>query len=224
MTIGELIKKYCYEHNISGRKFGEQCGITSGYVSMIINGRNSQTGRPPIISIEKYQRIADAMGMSLDELFNTIDNAPIKLPRKSELNIINFKDIQHHKIPLIGSVAGGEPIYDEEVDLWLDGPIKAQCAVKLNGQSMEPIYKDGDIIYIREQPNVDDGTIAVVILDDEACLKRVYHIDNGLQLCSENPKYKPIIATFEEYNSIRILGIPCGYTRIYGNGTMDVVS
>lgn len=117
------------------------------------------------------------------------------------------------RIPLVGSVAGGEPIYDEEIDMYVFGPGKADCAVRLKGHSMEPMYVDGDIIYVRLTPNVHDGEIAVVILDDEATLKRVYHTQNGLQLLSENPKYPPITATFDEYNTIRILGTPCGFTR-----------
>jgi len=219
MNIGEIIKEYCYEHGMPAREFAEKCGVTAGYISMLINGKNSKTGRPMTPTIETYNSMAGVMGLTIEELFDKMDNAPVRLRHdRSELKLVDFKDLQRHRIPIIGSVAGGEPIYDEEVDLHVDGPTKATCAVRLKGQSMEPIYKDGDLIYIREQPNVDDGTIAVVILDDEACLKRVYHIENGLQLLSENPKYKPIIATSDEYDSIRILGIPCGYTRMYDNG------
>ena len=55
------------------------------------------------------------------------------------------------------------------------------------------------------------GEIAAVVLNDEATLKRVYHIKNGLQLLSENPRYAPMIFTLDECDSIRILGKAVGF-------------
>ena len=216
MKIGEIIQKYCFDQRISAREFARRSGVTSGYISFLVNEKNPRTGRPITPTIETYDGIAKAMGITIEELFGMMDNAPVQLRgNNADCAFIDIGDLQQHRIPVIGSVAGGEPIYDEEAELYTDGPTRASCAVRLKGQSMEPLYMDGDLIYIRTQPNVDDGQIAVVILDDEACLKRVYHLTNGLQLLSENPKYKPIIATSDEYNSIRILGIPCGFTRMY---------
>ena len=215
MTISEIINDFLKRRVMSQRKFAEKCGISTAYMSQIINGRNPQTGKPPKLSIEMYQTLADAMGMTLDELFNQIDDSPVELKAKTTLDVISIDSLRHHKIPLIGSVAGGEPIYDEEFDLMIDGPHKASCAVRLKGDSMKPTYLNGDIIYIREQPDVRDGEIAVVFLDDEAVLKRVYHTKYGLQLLSDNKLYKPIDATLGDYDNIRILGIPCGYTRMY---------
>ena len=214
MRIGEIIKKYCHDHGVSGREFALKSGLTSGYISMLTLGRNPKTQRAVKPTIETYKKLAAAMGISIDDLFEQLDEPPIDFPSR-EVEFFKIADLAHHKIPLIGSVAGGEPIYDEEIDLMIDGPTKASCAVRLVGHSMEPTYMDGDIIYIRTQPDVNDGQIAVVITDEEACLKRVYHIPNGLQLLSENPKFKPITATTDEYNTIRILGIPCGFTRMY---------
>ena len=64
----------------------------------------------------------------------------------------------------------------------------------------------GDVVFIRKQDDVDDGQIAAVIIDEEATLKRVYHIKNGLQLIPMNSKYAPMVFTFDECDSIRILG------------------
>nr|DAE53209.1 MAG TPA: LexA repressor [Caudoviricetes sp.] len=67
---------------------------------------------------------------------------------------------------------------------------------------------DGDIVFIREQPSVNDGEIAAVIIEDEATLKRTYfnRENNTLQLVAENPAYRPLIYTGESLNTIRILG------------------
>ena len=67
---------------------------------------------------------------------------------------------------------------------------------------------DGDIVFVRKQDMVDDGEIAVVLIEDEATLKRV-HYDreaNVLSLYAENPKYKTMRFYGEQLNQIRILG------------------
>lgn len=67
---------------------------------------------------------------------------------------------------------------------------------------------DGDIVFIKEQPLVNDGEIAAVIIENEATLKRVYfdRNTNTLQLVAENPAYRPMVYVGESLNCIRILG------------------
>ena len=67
---------------------------------------------------------------------------------------------------------------------------------------------NGDIVFIKEMPMVNNGEIAAVIIDNEATLKRVYYYpENGkLVLQAENPKYEPLVYIGEELNQIRILG------------------
>lgn len=68
MTVGEVISKYCDTQGISFRQFAEKSGLTSGYVSMLVNNRNPKTGKPPVPKIKTYQQIADAMGITINEL------------------------------------------------------------------------------------------------------------------------------------------------------------
>lgn len=82
------------------------------------------------------------------------------------------------KVPLIGTIACGTPILAvENIECDVDMPenIRADFALRCKGDSMidAHIY-DGDIVYIRKQPIVDNGEIAAVIIDDEATLKRFY--------------------------------------------------
>ena len=205
-SIGERIKIRRKEIGMSAKELGEIIGKTESTIFRYEKGRISNVDSNIIVPIAEALRTTPAYLMGWDDESTS---------RKKVSNIIQFDQLAHHKIPLAGSVAGGEPIYDEEVDLFIDGPTKASYAVRLKGHSMEPLYKDGDIIYVREQPDVHNGQIAVVAIDGEATLKQVYHIPNGLQLISENHDYPPIIATFDEYNDIRIMGIPVGYTRMY---------
>lgn len=219
MTIGEYIEQYIFDHGLSKNKFANICGISPSYVTFLIQAKHPVTGKKIKPSMDALNKIAKGTGITIDELLLTIEDAPIELRQSIAGNarIVNMSDIQRHRIPLIGSVAGGEPIYDEDIDLFIDGPTKATCAVRLRGESMTPTYMSGDIIYIREQPDVRDGQIAVVFLNDECTLKHVYHINNGLQLIADNPRFKPINATFDDYETIRILGVPCGFTRMYDN-------
>ena len=65
---------------------------------------------------------------------------------------------------------------------------------------------DGDIVYIKRQPTVQNGDIAAVLIDDSATLKRVYKTGNTLQLRAENSKYAPLNFTIDNCDNIRILG------------------
>ena len=71
---------------------------------------------------------------------------------------------------------------------------------------------NGDIVYIRQQPTVENGEIAAVLIDDEATLKRVYITDNTITLVACNSKYQPFVYTGEQLNEIRILGKAVGFT------------
>lgn len=67
---------------------------------------------------------------------------------------------------------------------------------------------DGDIVFCRQQDMVNNGEIAVVLIADEATLKRVYYYPDKkkLVLQAENPKYEPFVYIAEELDQIRILG------------------
>ena len=115
-------------------------------------------------------------------------------------------------VPLIGTIACGDPILaieDASETVSIPRHVRADFALRCKGDSMinARIY-DGDIVYIRSQPDVTDGEIAAIIIDGEATLKRVYHLPGQLLLQPENPAYKPFVYTPEDIavNDIRIIG------------------
>lgn len=124
----------------------------------------------------------------------------------------NISPISTQKIPLLGEVACGEPIFaneDRESYVEVGTDIKADFCLKAKGDSMIGArIMDGDIVFIRKQSMVNNGEIAAVIINDEATLKRVsYHRDkNTLILKAENPKYDDFVYIGEELNHITILG------------------
>ena len=70
MTIGELIQNYCASHGITNQQFAETCHVSKAYISMLVNGKNPKTGKPPVPSVKTYQKIADVMGMTMSELLS----------------------------------------------------------------------------------------------------------------------------------------------------------
>ena len=75
---------------------------------------------------------------------------------------------------------------------------------------------DGDAVYIRIQPEVENGQIAAVHIGDEATLKRVYLHTDYIELRPENPDYESIIRRREEMNDVHIEGKAVGYTHWFG--------
>lgn len=114
------------------------------------------------------------------------------------------------RVPLLGTIAAGSPLFaDEHIEEYIEvsGNIKADFCLRVQGDSMigARIY-DGDIVFIRKQPDVEDGEIAAVLVDDSATLKRVYKDHGAIRLHSENPKYRPMVFTEDNCDSVRILG------------------
>lgn len=123
-------------------------------------------------------------------------------------------------IPMLGNIACGKPIFaEEEFNGYIDAieGIQADFCLRAKGDSMinARIY-DGDIVFIKKQELVHNGEIAVVLIDDEATLKRAYYYPDKqmLILKPENSNYEDIIFTGEELNNITILGKAIAFQSI----------
>lgn len=118
------------------------------------------------------------------------------------------------KVPLLGTIACGEPVLaTENIEAYIDmdSDIHADFALRCQGDSMiNARIMDGDIVYIRKQDIVENGEIAAVLMDDcsesQATLKRVYISDDKIRLCAENPNYQDMIFFEEDMNKVRIIG------------------
>ena len=117
------------------------------------------------------------------------------------------------KVPLLGTIACGEPILaTENIAAYLDVAEEIHCdfALRCKGDSMtDARILDGDVVYIRHQPDVENGEIAAVLIDGmetEATLKRVYKSEGQLMLTPANPAYAPRVFIGEDIARVRILG------------------
>lgn len=117
------------------------------------------------------------------------------------------------KVPLLGTIACGEPILaSENISAYLDVAEEIHCdfALRCKGDSMmDARILDGDVVYIRLQPDVENGEIAAVLIDGmetEATLKRVYKSEGQVVLAPANASYTPLAFVGEDLARIHILG------------------
>lgn len=134
--------------------------------------------------------------------------------REKASNIIPMPEMR--RIPLVGTIACGEPILAQEnIEEYISIPrdLAGDFALTCKGDSMiNARIFDGDVVYIRQQDTVENGEIAAVLIDGEATLKRVRLFDDHISLEPENPMYKPFVYWNEEMNTIRILGKAVAFT------------
>jgi len=162
---------------------------------------------------ETLIQLADFYDTTIDYMLGKTDD-PNSVTVSPSDNILPFPSMQ--SVPLIGTIACGEPILAaENIECEVDMPehVKADFALRCKGDSMinARIY-DGDIVYIRQQPTVDDGQIAAVLVDDEATLKRVHFYPDHVVLEPENPQYRPLSFWESDMEHVRILGKAVAFT------------
>ena len=164
--------------------------------------------RPTIKAIAEALNVNEAWLMGYDVPMERQDTSQILIAS----NIIPIPKTK--KVPLLGTIACGEPILaTENIEAYIDmdSDVHADFALRCQGDSMvNARIMDGDIVFIRKQDKVENGEIAAVLMDDcsesQATLKRVYISDDKIRLCAENPNYQDMIFFEEDMNKVRIIG------------------
>lgn len=188
MTIGKRIKT---------RR--EQLGLSAEYVAKKL-GKNKAT-------VYRYES---------DEIENlpiTVLEPLAKILRVSPAYLMGWEPIIQHKtkkVPLLGTIAAGEPVIaqeEHEVYMEISKNIEVDFCLRVKGDSMiDARILDGDLVFVRQQPVVENGEIAVILIDNEVTLKRFYKNDGGVILKPENSNYQPRYFTKKDFKDIRILG------------------
>ena len=195
--IANRLKELRHERKLTLDEVAAALGTSKQTIHRYENGIISN------IPHEKIERLADVFKVSPSELMGWED---------AILSYNNIMPIRKKALPVIGTIACGEPIVaeqDYESFIATDSNTDADFCLRAQGDSMigARIY-DGDIVFIRKQESVDNGEIAAVIINDEATLKRVYYYpeEEKLILSPENPKYAPFVYIKSELESIKIIG------------------
>ena len=213
MSLSEFLRNYRAEHELSMDDLAKRCGLSKPYISMLEKNRNSKNGKSITPSIRTYEKIAHGVGLTVDSLMKLINgNERVALMSSDISSLKNIIPTEKHMITVIAKIDAGEPIFcDETIELLLlcAADLNADFALRVHGDSMIDVgYFDGDIVFIHQQPVVEDGQIAAVRIDDSATLKRFYKIPGGCMLLPENAKYKAMTFTSENCDNIAIIGIP----------------
>lgn len=158
---------------------------------------------------ERNERKPDPETLSkLAEYFNVpIEYLLSDEPTKSKAN--HKKGI---KIPVLGRVQAGIPVeaieeiidYEEiEEDLAKTGEF---FGLQIKGDSMYPNILEGDIVIVRQQPDIESGEIGIVLINgQDATVKKVVKHDTGLSLVAFNPAYPPRIFNFEDIKRLPVV-------------------
>lgn len=162
------------------------------------------------ITQSKIVAFADALETTPAFLMGWEDEEGIEKQPYDEFD--NIYKIATQKLPLLGEIACGQPIYadeDRESYVLAGADIKADFCLKCKGDSMiNARINDGDIVFIRKQDIVNNGEIAAIIIDEEATLKRFYYYkeQNMVILRPENSKYEDIVLVGEQLERVKVLG------------------
>lgn len=184
------IRKYRKKIGIKQTELCKMIGVSQGALSGWETGRYE----PDIKSLDTMAKL---FGVSVDELLGR------------EEQYLRF-DPSHNWIPVLGNVAAGIPMeaiedFDcDDPDAWeqIDDSMARNgkhIALRINGDSMEPRMKKGDVVIVRLQETIENGEIAVVSVNgDDATCKKIKKTPQGLTLISLNPAYAPMFYTAEE--------------------------
>jgi repressor LexA len=189
----------------SGKSYGELSKETGIPKSAI---QRYATGETKKIPLNRISLLAEAVYTNAAEIMGWTKGNEQTSFAKCE----NILPITPRRIPMLGTIACGEPIFAEEdftVTVAVGADIDCDFALRCSGDSMKNArILDGDIVFIKKQDTVEDGEIAAVLIDDDATLKRVRRLPGGmLMLFPENPEYQPIFIGGEnETRVVRIIG------------------
>lgn len=208
MSIAENIKRIRLEHGLSQAELGKIAGVSDKAVSTWELGLKT----PRMGAVEK---MANYFGITKSAIVDDVQPTPatpippgfIPMP-------------QMRKVPLVGSIACGTPILAQQnIDGSVDAPEDIRCdfALRCKGDSMiDAGIHDGDAVYIRIQPEVENGEIAAVRIGEEATLKRVYYDGTTLTLMPANAAFAPMIFTGPQLEEVHIEGRVVGWTHWVG--------
>lgn len=190
------------ELNLSYQDMSDKTGLSKSTLQRYITGDIRNLGLDKLEILAKALDVTPSylMGWEDENEEPILENIPgIILPVKMK------------KIPILGTIACGEPIFAEEnyegyFMLDTNLPV-ADFVLKAKGDSMidADIY-EGDLVFFRRKSDVENGSIAAVIIEDEATLKKVYKNESNLILQPCNSNYAPIVLSEDDHKNIRILG------------------
>lgn len=195
--FGDNLQKLIRDRGIDQKILSEIIGVSETTISNWVRG--SKYPR-----IDKIQALANYFNVRHSDLVTEGKLIPTNLSLAPPPTVA---------IPVLGSISCGDPILTEanfrryQYESPEALPKGTLYYLEANGDSMEPAIPNGSLVLIREQPEVENGQIAAVLIngDEEATLKRVKRQGDHIILYPDNNKYLPIFV--DKNNPARIIGL-----------------
>lgn len=212
--FSERLRRIMEERGMTQSELAQLSGVSKSSISRYIS-RAWKGKQDTVYNLAHVLNVSEAWLMGYD--------VPMERQQPAQSTAASLVDTVSNLLPLpktrdvprLGTIACGEPILAQEnIEDYDKAPEGVNCdfTLKCKGDSMVGArINDGDIVYVRQQDEVENGEIAAVLVDDAseistATLKRVYLYENQIVLQAENPKYSPLVYTGEDMNKVRIIG------------------
>ena len=187
--FNEELKKLRNQKRLSQAKLAEKLGVSASTVAMWESGKREPK------DYETLEIIADFFNVNMEVLING--------------------KLAPTRIPVLGKVVAGIPL--EAIQEIIDYEEIPQSlarsgeffGLQIKGDSMEPKFFEGDVVIVRKQSDIDNGDIAIVLVNgDEATIKKVKKFDGGINLIPTNPNYDVITYSNKDIieKPVRIIG------------------
>lgn len=189
MNINERRKQL----NLTLKEIADYVGVSEATVSRWESGNIANMRRDRIAALAQILKVSpiDIMGVTDDDNYDD-----------------SIKSVQ---IPVLGRVKAGIPMTAIESIIDYEEISQEQArtgeffGLQIKGDSMEPKISEGDVVIVRKQETVENGEIAVVLINgDDATVKKFYKTDAGIKLVSTNPTYDPFFYTPDEVNALPV--------------------
>ncbi len=223
-TIGKRIRSLREKHNMTQTELSEIMGAkTYTTVSKWESGDNSPKGKD-IKKLSEIFKVSSDYILGMDGNKNSIDIFPLynQLDHHHQQKVYHYAEQQlheqnqveelppHYKINVIGKTAAGQPLSFGDPDVtereFASVPDNADYALIVQGDSMEPDIHDGDIVFYKEQPEIENDEIGIVEMEGSGviCKKVFFDYENKkIVLKSLNEKYEDMVFNDDQ---IRIIG------------------
>lgn len=197
MDIKDILKDRRLELQLTLEDVAKRVGVSPATISRWESGDIANMRRDRIAALAEALQISPAVIMGWD-----VDTT---LPPGAQRP-------QFKKVPMLGYAAAGQPLEDLNQDTPyydIENKYDVDFCITVRGDSMiDANINDGDIVFIKSMPEVPNGKIACVEIDNEkVCLKRFYKAGKTVSLASANSKYAPMFFTEDTCESIKVLGL-----------------
>ena len=211
--LGKYLKDARNLKGLSLREVNKLTDISYSHLNMIENGKRNVT--PALL-----RNLANLYNLDYIDLYEKAGYIDLIEDEKKDMlkkiGAIPLSDIDTVKIPILGKVKAGYDYLAQEniidyIAFKIDGSDKENYyALYVTGDSMEPLFDDGDIVIVHKQDDFKNGDNCVVLINgNEATIKKVYKGTTGIKLQAVNPYYPPKIFTEEEIKDlpVKVIGV-----------------